>query len=270
MVRTLKEMLRSAVNHKQDDWTDHLSALEFAYNNTIHPATNMSPFELDMGFSPKGLHSFLSDTTVEVQAITEFIETLKAYQTQAQEYLERAREAQAQQVNKDRPRPRLFTEGDLVMLSTKYINPPFLQSNTGSRKLRAKYVGPFKVLKRISSTSYELDLPANIKSHPVIKSEYLKEYHESPERFSSRIVPPPEPVQDSGSGELEYEVERIKYHRIRRRKGLEFLVSWVGCKSESDSWEPEAHLSGSSDAVKEYWARKSARNSSQQRQARRR
>lgn len=266
MVRTLKEMLRSTVNHKQDDWTDHLSALEFAYNNTIHPATNMTPFELDMGFSPKGLHSFLSDTTVEVQATTDFIETLKAYQAQAQEYLERAREAQAQQVNKDRPRPRLFTEGDLVMLSTKYINPPFLQSNTGSRKLRARYVGPFKVLKRISSTSYELDLPANIKSHPVINLEYLKEYHESPERFSSRIVPPPEPIQDSGTGELKYEVDSIKDHRITKRKGLEFLVSWVGYNSESDSWEPEAHLSGSSEAVKDYWARESVRNHSRRRQ----
>jgi hypothetical protein len=202
---------------------------------------NMSPFELDIGFSPKGLHSFLSDTTVEVQATTEFKETLKAYQTQTQEYLERAREAQARQVNKDRLRPRLFTEGGLVMLSTKYVNPPFLQSNTGSRKLRAKYVGPLKVLKRVSSTSYELDLPSNIKSHPVINLKYLKEYHESPGIFSSRMVRPSE--QDSASGELEYEVERIKDHRITRRKGSEFFVSWVGHNSESDSGEPETHHS---------------------------
>lgn len=44
MVRTLKEMLRSAVNHKQDDWSEHLAALEFAYNNTVHLSTSMTPF----------------------------------------------------------------------------------------------------------------------------------------------------------------------------------------------------------------------------------
>jgi transposase InsO family protein len=258
MVRTLKEMLRSAVNHKQDDWTEHLAALEFAYNNTVHPSTNMTPFELDLGYHPRGMHSFLSDTTPEVQATTEFIENLLAYQTRAHEHLEKARQAQAQQVNKDRPKPQSFNEGDLVMLSTKYIHPPFLRSNAGSRKLKAKYIGPFKVLKRVSATSYELDLPQNIKAHPVINLEYLKEYHETPERFSSRITPPPDPIEDVESGELEYEVETVKDHRTTKRRGLEFLVSWVGYNSESDTWEPESNLSGAKQAIEEYWNREKA------------
>lgn len=48
LVRTLKEMLRSSTSHRQDDWTDKLSALEFAYNNSIHPSTSLTPFELDL------------------------------------------------------------------------------------------------------------------------------------------------------------------------------------------------------------------------------
>lgn len=35
MVRTMKEMLRGAINHKQTDWIDKLSALELAYNNAV-------------------------------------------------------------------------------------------------------------------------------------------------------------------------------------------------------------------------------------------
>jgi transposase InsO family protein len=49
MVRTVKEMLRSIINHKQADWVEHLTAIEFAYNNSVHPSTKMTPFELDLG-----------------------------------------------------------------------------------------------------------------------------------------------------------------------------------------------------------------------------
>jgi transposase InsO family protein len=51
MVRTVKEMLRSVVNHKQDNWTEQLAAIDFAYNNSVHPSTSMTPFEEDLRVS---------------------------------------------------------------------------------------------------------------------------------------------------------------------------------------------------------------------------
>jgi len=152
MVRTVKEMLRSVINHRQKDWVDHLTAIEFAYNNSVHPSTKMTPFELDLGYYPRGLYSHLSDSIADVQTTTEFIEALQAHQLSAHESLEQARQSQASSVNKGRPRPTAYKEGDLVMLSTRFIDPPFLKG-TGSRKLKAKYVGPFKVIRRISPTS---------------------------------------------------------------------------------------------------------------------
>jgi hypothetical protein len=260
MVRTVKEMLRSVVNHKQDNWTDQLSSIEYAYNNSVHPSTNMTPFELDLGFHPRGMYSFLSDTTTEVQSTTDFIEALTASQTTAHEYLEKTRQAQANQVNKGRPKPTNYDEGDLVMLSTKYINPPFLQG-AGSRKLKAKYVGPFKVLRRISPTSYEIDLPANIHVHPVINLEYLKDYHPTPDRFSARDVPPPEPIESAAGAEPEYEVDHIKDHRTTKKQGLQYLVSWLNYPPEEDSWEPADNLAGSAqEAIDEYWRKEAASN----------
>lgn len=170
MVRTVKEMLRSVVNHNQDNWKEQLAPIEFAYNNSVHPSTSRTPLEVDLGYHPRGIYSFLSDTTVEVQSTTDFIEALKSSQTIAQEYLEKARQAQAAQVNKGQPKPTLYNEGDLVMLSTNYISPPFIEG-AGSRKLKAKYVGPFTVLRRVSPTSDELDLPANVHAHPVFNLE---------------------------------------------------------------------------------------------------
>jgi hypothetical protein len=68
MVRTLKEMLRSTISHEQSDWTDKLSALEFACNNSVHPSTGLMPFELDLGFHPKTPYSLLIDTEKDVDA----------------------------------------------------------------------------------------------------------------------------------------------------------------------------------------------------------
>jgi hypothetical protein len=203
------------------------------------------------------MYSFLSDTTVEVQSTTDFIEALKSSQTIAQEYLEKARQAQAAQVNKGRPKPTLYKEGDLVMLSTNYISPPFIKG-AGSRKLKAKYVGPFTVLRKVSPTSYELDLPANVHAHPVVNLEYLKDYHPTPVRFAAREVPPPAPIE-GGEGEPEYEVDHIKDHRRTKRNGVQYLVSWLNYPPEEDSWEPAENLTGAQEAIDDYWKRENQR-----------
>ena len=257
MVRTVKEMLRSVINHKQTDWVEHLTAIEFAYNNSFHPSTKMTPFELDLGYHPRGLYSFLSDNTADVQTTTEFIESLNARQIAAHESLERTRQTQASTVNKSRPKPTVYKANDLVMLSTRFVNPPFLKGS-GSRKLKAKYVGPFKIIRKVSPTSYELELPDSIKSHPVINLEYLKDYHESPERFVSRDVQPPEPIVSTANDELEYEVDHIKDHRYTKTGQQEFLVSWLGYPPWEDSWQPADNLAGAREAVADYWTKHSA------------
>jgi hypothetical protein len=73
MVRTLKEMLRSSISHRQDNWTDKLAALEFAYNNSIHPSTSLTPFELHLGFHPKTPYSLLIEPEKDVNAEEDFI-----------------------------------------------------------------------------------------------------------------------------------------------------------------------------------------------------
>ena len=43
----------SYYNWKQDDWATYLPAIEFAYNRSVHEATNLAPFETVYGFIPK-------------------------------------------------------------------------------------------------------------------------------------------------------------------------------------------------------------------------
>jgi hypothetical protein len=41
------------VNYQQDDWLALLSQAKFAYNNTTHASTDISPFFANYGFHPR-------------------------------------------------------------------------------------------------------------------------------------------------------------------------------------------------------------------------
>ena len=50
--RTIEDMLRAYVNIKQNDWDQHLAAIEIAYNNSKQTSTGFSPFYLNYGQHP--------------------------------------------------------------------------------------------------------------------------------------------------------------------------------------------------------------------------
>ncbi len=51
--QTLEQYLRYTMNYQQDNWLDLLSQAEFAYNNTTHASTGISPFFANYGFHPR-------------------------------------------------------------------------------------------------------------------------------------------------------------------------------------------------------------------------
>ncbi|KAI5449329.1 hypothetical protein NCC49_004830 [Naganishia albida] len=173
MVRTMKEMLRFAVDHRQTDWTRHLSALESGYNNAAHASTNVTPFELDLGVHPRTLYSFVTDDMPAVKTVEEFVEGLEALQHQAIGYLEHARQTQSREFNKGRLRSKVMNVGSSVMLSTQYIQPALMRT-TGRRKLRAKYIGPFVITKQVSPTSKNQIVAAKKKQRRPRKEKVVK------------------------------------------------------------------------------------------------
>ena len=145
-----------------------------------------------------------------------------------------------------------FSEGAQVLLRTKNLN---LRS-FGSRKLLPRYVGPFKVLRRIGIVAYELELPPVMKCHPVFHVSLLQPY-----LTSGRLQPPPIPIDVDG--EPEYEVELVLLHRdvkIGKRSRCEYLIKWVGYNHEHNSWEPENGMN-CDELIAAYWqATRSAQN----------
>ena len=78
----------------------------------------------------------------------------------------------------------------LVMLDTKNLQ---LASHE-CKKLKPRFVGPFKVVKQVGAVSYKLELPTTIKVHPVFHVSLLKVYNGTP-------LPPPAPIIVDGEEE---------------------------------------------------------------------
>ena len=53
MNQELEQYLRMYVNHRQNNWSEWLATAEFAFNNKVHTATKMSPFQVNYGKEPR-------------------------------------------------------------------------------------------------------------------------------------------------------------------------------------------------------------------------
>lgn len=120
---------------------------------------------------------------------------VKAEMTAAQHRYSEAYEKKAR-----RPAPR-FNPEDQVWLGARFI-----RTTRSAQKLDWKKLGPFSVKSAVGSHAYELELPADIKVHPVQPISFLSPVAEYP--LPGQIVTPPPPVEVEGE-EPEYHVEAV-------------------------------------------------------------
>lgn len=155
--------------------------------------------------------------------------------------------AEAQQRQKayaDRNRREVTLKvGDKVLLSTRNLQ----LKNKGTKKLLPKWVGPFVITQCVGSVAYKLQLPQNLKVHPVFHVSLLREY-----RSDGRRQPPPVAIETEDGPY--FEVESVLDHRDRklgRSVRREYLIKWKGYGPEHNTWEPEGNLS--EEAYRDYW-----------------
>src|SRR4051812_2400160 len=206
--RTLEQILRNYISYKQDDWDKFLITAEFAYNNSIQASTGFSPFKLLYGQDAPTPSTITSQQgTSQVPAAQAIIADMHDHMELAKQHLQRAQQNQAQYANKKR-RDEQFDIGDQVLLSTSNLRLASLAQQP-SRKFQPRYIGPYKILEKISPVAYKLQLPQTFKIHPVFHISLLKRFHEDTEFNRYHAFPESLIVDDH----QEYEVEKILDNR---------------------------------------------------------
>ena len=84
-------------------------------------------------------------------------------------------------------RDEQFAVGDEVLLSTRDLVLAADKSQQHrAAKLTGRFIGPLKVTRVINPNAYELELPPQLRIHPVQNISKLRHYIRSPDRFATR------------------------------------------------------------------------------------
>jgi hypothetical protein len=173
--RTLASMLSMYVDSQHQDWDRFLPYVVFAYNTTLHPATNESPFfmlygrearlpvDVAMGMPVEEGHQEQEDYVMEL------VKGLKRVHEQGREALQRSQQQRENSKGAGRRVPK-FSPGDQVMVRTPVIGVGL------AKKLQHQWNGPFKVLRKMGETTYEVSNAGE--GSRAISVNRLKPYYE--------------------------------------------------------------------------------------------
>jgi hypothetical protein len=183
-----------------------------------------------------------------VPAFAEFMEEISNLTKAASDSLALAKARQERNANRTR-RDLSFKVGEQVLLSATNIRLAS-QVKQPSKKLQARFIGPYRIIEEVSPVAYRLELPPTMKIHPVFHVSLLKQYHK-PDKVPDREVPPAPPDPITIDEREEFEVEKILDRRTRYRR-VEYLVKWMGYPDHDASWEPAKNLNNAKEAIAEF------------------
>ena len=250
--QTLEQYLRNFINYDQDNWNQLLPLAEYAYNNSVTAPTKMSPFYANYGYHSRT--NWSKEGEAKNPASELYAHWMESVHKKAKENLETARNLMGSYYNKKHLEAPTFEEGDLVMLDGRNI-----KTKRPSKKLAPKKYGPFKILKKIGTRAYRLELHSRWRIHNVFHVSLLEPYAQNEIEGRAQTRPEPEEI----NGDLEYEVEKIVRSEIRnstkkvngrnkRVKTQFYLVKWKGYPEDECTWEPGHHLTSAEEKVEEF------------------
>ena len=238
----LEQYLRCFINERQNNWVDLLPFAEFSYNNTLQQSIKQSPFFANFGFNPKfnpEIPSNIKPGSAEKRIIdiSKNIEFLK-------QNLENAKETYKKYADQKRlPSPN-FEVGKKVWL---------LKVNT-TNNIKKKMLGPFEIIRKVSSLVYELKLPTNMKCHPIFHVSLLEPYYENEFKdrrsLNRRNIKLTTDTFDKIPDKI---IDKRTYKGNNR-----FLVAWKGLDLDQSTWLDEDQIFDK-QLIQEYY-RKMKRN----------
>ncbi|GJT78310.1 putative reverse transcriptase domain-containing protein [Tanacetum coccineum] len=139
-------------------WQSMQNALEFSYNNSYHSSIKAAPFEALYG--RKGRSPICWAEVRDVQLTRpEIIHETTEKIVQIRQHFQAARDRQRSYANVRR-KPLEFQVGDRVMLKVSPRKGVIRFEKRGN--LNPRYIGPFKIFKRVGPVAFKLELPEEL------------------------------------------------------------------------------------------------------------
>ena len=238
-----EQYLRAYCNYQQDNWSELLTMAEFSYNNTVSATLHITPFQAMYGNNPRyQINPNPAQKLPAPSVVKEYADRLAELDSYLKSEMTWAQATYSEQANKSRiPAPKLEV-GDEVWLLRRHV-----KTTRPSTKLDYKRLGKFRIIQKVSSHAYKLDLPASMKIHPVFHISLLEPASTDP--LPSQTQPPPPPI--IVNDEPEWEVDEIVDSRFVGRT-LQYLARWVGY--DQLTWEPANLFWNSPSVVKKFHA----------------
>ncbi|GJT62018.1 hypothetical protein Tco_1005551, partial [Tanacetum coccineum] len=233
-IQTLEDMLRACVLDFGKSWYRHLPLVEFSYNNSYHTNIKVAPFEALYGRKCRSPVCWAEVGDAQLTGPAIIHETTEKI-VQIKSRIQAARDRQKSYAN-IRRKPMVFQVGDKVMLK---VSPWKGVVRFGKRgKLNPRYVGPFKVIKRVGTVAYKLELPQQLsRVHNTFHVSNLKKCLSDESlvipleglRVDDKLHFVEEPVEV-----MDREIKQLKRSRIPIIK-----VRWNSKRGPEFTWERE-------------------------------
>ncbi|GJR28798.1 putative reverse transcriptase domain-containing protein [Tanacetum coccineum] len=157
-IQTLKDMLRACVIDFGNGWVRHLPLVEFSYNDSYHASIMAVPFKELYGRKCRSPVCWAEVGQVQLTG-PEMVQETTAKVIKIKQRMQAAHDRQKSYVDLKR-KPMEFLVGYRVMLKVSTWKGVVRFGKRG--KLNPRYVGPFKMLEKVGSVTYKLELPQEL------------------------------------------------------------------------------------------------------------
>ncbi|GJR18619.1 retrotransposon protein, putative, ty3-gypsy subclass [Tanacetum coccineum] len=236
-IQTLEDMLRACVMDFGKGWDRHLPLIEFSYNNNYHTSIKAAPFEALYGRKCRSPICWAEVGDAQLTGPEIVRETTEKI-IQIKHRLQASRDRQRSYADKRR-KPLEFQVGDKVMLKVSPWKGVIRFSKRG--KLNPRYIGPFKILAKVGTVAYRLELLEKLSSvHSTFHVSNLKKcLSDEPLAISLDEV-----YVDDKLNFIEEPVE-VMDHEVKRLKQSHILivkVRWNSRRGPEYTWEREDQM----------------------------
>ncbi|KAJ0589137.1 putative nucleotidyltransferase, Ribonuclease H [Helianthus annuus] len=236
-IQTMEDMLRACVIDFGGNWDEHLPLIEFSYNNSYHTSINAAPFEALYGRKCRTPVCWAEIGEKQLSG-PEIVQETTDKIIQVKERLKTARDRQKSYAD-NRRKPLEFQVGDKVLLKVSPWKGVVRFIKRG--KLSPRYIGPFKILKRIGPVAYQLQLPEEMAGiHDVFHVSNLKKCLAD----ESLIVPLKdiEVNEQLKFVERPLQIEDRKIKNLKHKRLVLVKVKWDSKRGPEYTWELESEM----------------------------